>query len=144
MTRTRPPGRAWRETELDDDGELVQDARPVRCPRCQHPTDLGGLDDIAVHRCHFCQKRTRYLWSDRRGLAVPEFRGPNPDWGEEDEWYLWSDYEPGHEYDDSCEEQPCANGCVDPVFGGPAGEVEERGRWVCAVCGAGEEAEEEF
>ncbi len=135
MTRTRPPGRAWRETELDDDGELVQDARPVRCPRCQHPTDLGGLDDIAVHRCHFCQKRTRYLWSDRRGLAVPEVRGTNPDWGEESWDELWRDYD----FEDECDgDESCANGCVDPIFDAPAEPYFDGRAWLCPVCGAGD------
>ncbi len=135
MTRTRPPGRAWRETELDDDGELVQDAGPVRCPRCQHPTDLGGLDDIAVHRCDFCQKRTRYLWSDRRGLAVPEVRGPNPDWGEENWDDLWRDYD----FEDECDgDESCANGCVDPIFDAPAEPYFDGRVWVCPVCGTGD------
>ena len=141
MTRTRPPGRAWRDTELDDDGEVVQDAGPVRCPRCQHPTDLGGVDDIAVHRCHFCQKRTRYLWSDRRGLAVPEVRGQNPDWGEESGDDLWRDY---HDLDDDYESETaegCANGCEDPVFGGPVEYAPEGDRWLCPLCVAGAEEE---
>jgi Transcription factor zinc-finger len=141
MIRTRDSfpartfGRAWSETEIDDDGELVLDVQPVHCPGCQHPLDLGSLDDIEVHRCAYCRKRTRFLWSDRRGMAVAESRGPNADWDEESWDDLWRDFDQDDDGEDG-EEPECVNGCEDPVFGGPAGEVCERGRWVCAVCGA--------
>lgn len=149
MTRakkSRTFGRAWSETEIDDEGELILDVRPAHCPTCQHPIDLGGLDDIDVHRCGFCQKRARFLWSDRRGMAVQDLRGPNPDWAEETWDDLWAAFDREDEYEDEDEDQgaACANGCEDPVFGGPAGEVCENGRWVCAVCGSDEGNGDEF
>lgn len=138
MIRTRTTNRAWRDIEIDDDGEVVHDVGAVRCPRCQHPLDLGGLDDIDVHRCGFCLKRTRFLWSDRRGLPVPDARGPNADWGDEDEGW-WDDFESDEEeYGD---EEGCGCGCLDPVFGGPVEPVCERGRWMCPVCGAADVGE---
>lgn len=139
MIRTRTASRAWRDIEIDDEGEVVQDVGAVRCPRCQHPLDLGGLDDIDVHRCGFCLKRTRFLWSDRRGLPVPDARGPSADWGTEDEGRSWDEYEPDEE--ESGGEDGCACGCPDPVFGGPVSPILERGRWVCPVCGAADEGE---
>lgn len=134
--------RAWAETEIDDDGELVLDMRPVPCPTCQHPIDLGGLDDIDVHRCGFCQKRARFLWSGRRGGVVPDTRGAEWDWTEETWDELWRDFEM---YGDDEEEYEfrCANGCQDPVFGGPAGEVCDGDRWVCSVCGSDGSEDEE-
>jgi len=129
MIRTRTASRAWRDIEIDDDGEVVQDVGAVRCPRCQHPLDLGGLDDIDVHRCGFCQKRSRFLWSDRQGLPVPDGRDPSANWWDEDET----------DEEDSGDDEGC--GCVDPVFGGPVEPVCERGRWVCPLCGAGDKGE---
>lgn len=141
--RSHPFARAWRETELDDAGEPLADLPPVRCPRCCRLIDLGGLDDTDVHRCGFCQTRTRWLWSDLRQIAVAQIRGPNPDWWVEswDELYRGYDSE-DHDYDCDSNEMyagvRCVNDCEDPVFGGPAAEVQVRGEWVCAVCGHGE------
>lgn len=136
--RNRPFARAWRETELDDVGEPLAELPPVRCPRCNRLTDLGGLDDTDVHRCAFCQARTRWLWSGVRDIAVAEIRGPNPDWWVEswDELYRGYDQEDfDDDYDGLFGEGACANGCEDPVFGGPAAEVEVHEEWVCSVCG---------
>ena len=129
------PPRAWKELELDDEGNFLQDAPPVRCPRCFRQTDLGGIEDIDVHRCAFCRSRTRYLWSDRRGIAVPEIRGRNPDWtdssGKDFEDYDQSDS------DSDCEELEfgCENGCIDPVFDAPARLFFDGLDWRCPICG---------
>lgn len=138
--QSRTFGRAWRESEFDDEGVLLVDVPPPRCPRCCRLLDLGQLDDIDVHRCEFCQTRTRWLWSDRRDIAVEEVRGLNPDWWVEDELWLWRDYDPYEETEeDEWRGSRCANGCEDPVFGGPVPEIEVRERWVCAMCGASTE-----
>ena len=141
MIRTHRPARAWSELEIDDDGELVQDVRPARCPTCLHTTDLGGIDDIDVHRCGFCRTRTRFLWSDRRGMAVPDLRVPRADWDDLPEELLWDDFDPDDEREIDDVESNCANGCEDPVFGGPVEPVLEHGRWVCPLCGAADEGE---
>jgi hypothetical protein len=134
-------GRAWAETEIDDDGELVLDGQPVHCPSCHHPLDLGGLDDIAVHRCEFCRKRTRFLWSDRRSVAVPEVRGPNADWGEVDWEELWRGYDFDIDHEPEGDGDGCANGCIDPIFDAPAEPYFDGRQWVCPCCGSTGEAD---
>lgn len=143
--RSHPFARAWRETELDDEGEPLAELPPVRCPRCNRLVDLGGLDDTDVHRCGFCQTRTRWLWCSWEQAVVSEVRIPRSPWDAIPDELLWDDYDPHDEYesDGMLEGEPCANGCEDPVFGGPAPEVEVREEWVCSVCGRASGADDE-
>lgn len=136
-------GRAWRDTEFDDEGELLVDAWPGRCSRCHRATDVGSLDDSDVFQCGFCRGRTRYLWSDRRGTPVPDLPGLQPDWregawrdswfmGDEWEWSTWEDYWEEPDYCYQC----------DGPDDGEDGELTSRSRplfregcrWFCPRC----------
>lgn len=142
--KNRSFGRAWRDTEFDEEGELLVDARPGRCSRCHRATDLGGLDDSDVFQCGFCRGRTRFFWSDRRGVPVPDLPSLQPDWRESawrDFWFEGDGYQEDVWPEDYWEQPECCYECGDsdeedeeqkprqppPLF-------RENDRWFCSRC----------